>query len=455
MTALNKHSEIKDFTQGSLSAHLIKFAIPVLLSNLMMVLLNSVDLIVVGYKLGEIGTSAVTIGGSVAMFLNAFIGGFSSAAQVIIAMMIGAGEKKKISRFISTVCGFVSLIAVLSMAVMIPLTGTMLGLLNTPAETYEGAFRYSIICLFGIVPIYAYHIISAIVRGMGDSKHPFIFIATACGLNIVLDVVFVIGFDMGVGGAALATVIAQLASVIFSVILISKKREAFELFIKPIDFLKWDKSNLLKFLRLAIPMAINNSAIQIAGMFISSLTNNFGVSVSAFAGVRSNISITVDLMLGAIATSGAMIIGQNIAAGKIKRANGTLLRVGGITMSSSLALITVFLLFPIQLFGIFTKEASVLELVYPYLPILIFSFINAGIRPVTRALIEGSGNRTINLITALFDAIVARIGFALIFGIWLNWGYLGFWFGATLAELVPIIIGVIFYLVGAWKVSKK
>jgi Na+-driven multidrug efflux pump len=118
-------------------------------------------------------------------------------------------------------------------------------------------------------------------------------------------------------------------------------------------------------------------------------------------------------------------------------------------------LITAFLLFPIQLFGIFTKEASVLELVYPYLPILIFSFINAGIRPVTRALIEGSGSRKINLITALFDAIVARIGFALIFGIWLNWGYLGFWFGATLAELVPIIIGVIFYFVGAWKVSKK
>lgn len=455
MTALNKHSEIKDFTQGSLTAHLIKFAIPVLLSNLMMVLLNSVDLIVVGYKLGEIGTSAVTIGGSVAMFLNAFIGGFSSAAQVIIAMMIGAGEKKKISKFISTVCGFVSLIAVLSMAVMIPLTGTMLRLLNTPTETYDGAFIYSIICLFGIVPIYAYHIISAIVRGMGDSKHPFIFVATACGLNIVLDIVFVIGFDMGVGGAALATIIAQLASVIFSVILISKKREAFELFIKPIDFFKWDKSNLLKFLRLAIPMAINNSAIQIAGMFISSLTNNFGVSVSAFAGIRSNISIMVDLMLGAIATSGAMIIGQNIAAGKIKRVNGTLLRVGGITISASLALITAFLLFPIQLFGIFTKEASVLELVYPYLPILIFSFINAGIRPVTRALIEGSGNRTINLITALFDAIVARIGFALIFGIWLNWGYLGFWFGATLAELVPIIIGVIFYLVGAWKVSKK
>jgi putative MATE family efflux protein len=288
---------------------------------------------------------------------------------------------------------------------------------------------------------------------MGDSKHPFLFIFTACGLNIVLDIVFVLGFNMGVGGAALATVIAQLVSVIFSIILLVKKRKDFELNIKLSDFFKWDKENLSKFLKLAIPMAINNSAIQIAGMVISSLTNDFGVSVSAFAGIRSNIAITVDLMLGAIATSGAMLIGQNIAANKIKRVNGTLLRVGIITLSSSLALIIAFLIFPIQLFGIFTKEEGVLEIVYSYLPILVFSFVNAGIRPITRALIDGSGNKQINLITALLDAIVARIGFALIFGVWLGWGYLGFWFGATLAEVVPIIIGIVFYFTGKWKIK--
>ena len=454
MTALKKHSEIKNFTQGNLTAHLVKFAIPVLLSNLMMVLLNSVDLIVVGYKLGEVGTSAVTIGGSVAMFLNAFIGGFSSAAQVIIAMMIGAGEKRKISKFISTVCGFVFLIAILSMAVMIPLTGTMLRLLNTPPEAYDGAFRYAIICLFGIVPIYAYHIISAIVRGMGDSKHPFIFIATACGLNIVLDIVFVIGFDMGVGGAALATVIAQLVSVVLSFVVLVKKKDAFELTIKFKDFFNWDKKALLMFIKLAIPMAINNSAIQIAGMVINSMTNDFGVTVSAFAGIRANIATTVDLILGSVATAGAMIIGQNIAAKKLKRVNGTLIRVGIISLSVSVMLIILFLAFPVSIFGIFTKEASVLALVYPYLPILIFSLMNAGLRPVTRALIDGSGNKRINLIVALLDAIVARIGLAIVFGVLLKWGYMGYWFGVTLAELVPIIIGVMFYFTSVRKIAK-
>ncbi len=454
MATLIKRSEIKDFTEGNLTSHLIKFAIPVLLSHFMMILLNTVDMIVVGQKLGEAGTSAVSIGGSVAMFLNAFIGGFSSAAQVIIAMMVGAGKKNKISRFVSTVCGFIFVIGILSMCVMLPLTNTMLNLLNTPSEAYSGAFQYSRICLFGIIPIFAYHIISAIVRGLGDSKHPLIFITVACSLNIVLDIIFVLFLDMGVGGAALATVIAQLVSVVFSVVFLVRKREAFELNMKLKDFVKWNRGDLLKFVKLAIPMAINNSAIQVAGMVVNSLINGFGVSVSAFAGIRANIATTVDLILGSLAAAGAMIIGQNIAAGKVKRVNGVLIRVGAISLCIALLLAVLFLIFPMQLFGIFTSDQDVLSIVQGYLPILMLSFVFAGLRPMVRSLIDGSGNRKINLIVALLDAIVARIGLALIFGILLNGGYMGFWFGTTIAELIPILIGIVFYITGIWKNAK-
>ena len=452
---MKKSTEIKNFTEGNLTSHLVRFAIPVLLSHLMMVLLNTVDMIVVGQRLGEIGTSSVSIGGSVAMFLNAFIGGFSSAMQVIIAMKIGAGKHRQISKFVSTVCGFVFITAIASILIMLPCTDLMLKLLNTPSESYEGARWYALICIGGIIPIYFYHIISAIFRGLGDSKHPFIFIFIACGLNILLDFIFVLGFDMGVGGAAIATVIAQLVSVVLSVIVLVRKREAFGLTVQIKDFYRWDKKELLRFIKLAIPMAINNSAIQIAGMVINSMTNDFGVTVSAFAGIRANIATTVDLILGSVAAAGAMVIGQNIAAGKLKRVNGALIRVGAISLTASALLIVLFLVFPGWIFGIFTKEKSVLELVYPYLPILIFSLVNAGIRPVTRALIEGSGNKKINLIVALLDAIVARIGLAVIFGILLKWGYMGYWFGTTLAELVPILIGVIFYFVSVRKKLRK
>lgn len=451
MTNVKNQTEIRDFTKGNLSTQLLKFAIPVLLSHLMMVLLNTVDMIVVGQRLGEAGTSAVSIGGSVAMFLNAFIGGFSSAAQVIIAMLIGGGEKRRISRFVSTICGFIFLCAIASMCIMIPLTDAMLNLLNTPSEAYLGAYEYSRICLFGIIPIFAYHIISAIVRGMGNSKYPLIFITIACGLNIVLDIIFVLALDMGVGGAALATVIAQLVSVVLSVIMLIVKRKSFELSIKMRDFVFWDKRELGKFVKLAIPMAISNSAIQIAGMVINSLTNSFGVSVSAFAGIRSNIATTVDLILGSVSAAGAMIIGQNIACGNLKRVKGVLIRVGAITLSVALLLALMFLIFPLQLFGIFTAEKEVLKIVPSYLPILMLSFVSAGIRPVTTSIINGSGNKRINLIIALFDATISRIGFALLFGIWLKGGYMGLWFGVTIAELVPIIIGIIFYFSGVWK----
>ncbi|MBQ9744569.1 MAG: MATE family efflux transporter [Clostridia bacterium] len=452
---MQKGAEIKNFTEGNLTSHLVKFAIPVLLSHFMMILLNTVDMIVVGQKLGESGTSSVSIGGSVAMFLNAFIGGFSSATQVIIAIMIGTGRHKQISKFISTVCGFVFVIAIASIFIMLPFTDLMLDLLNTPCEAYEGAYEYALICIFGIIPIYFYHIISAIFRGLGDSKHPFIFISVACGLNIVLDVAFVLWLNMGVGGAAIATVIAQLVSVVLSFTVFAKKKDAFGLTIKIKDFYSWDKGELSKYIKLAIPMAINNSAIQIAGMVINSLTNDFGVTVSAFAGIRANIATTVDLILGSVAAAGAMIIGQNLAAGKLKRVNGTLIRIGVITLSASAMLIVLFLICPVSIFGIFTKENSVLELVYQYLPILIFSLVNAGIRPVTRALIDGSGNKRINLIAALIDAIVARIGLAIIFGVLLEWGYMGYWFGTTLAELVPILIGVAFYFISVKKILRK
>ena len=445
MITSQKKTAIRVFTEGNLTSQLIKFAIPVLLSHLMMVLLNTVDMIVVGYKLGEAGTSAVSIGGSVAMFLNAFIGGFSSAVQVIIAMKIGSGKREGISRLVATVCGFISVAAIASMLIMLPLTNTMLWLLNTPPESYSGAFEYSRICLFGIIPIYFYHIISAIFRGMGDSKNPLIFITTACGLNIVLDVVFVLGFDLGVGGAALATVLAQLVSVIFSFSLLIKRRKLYELKFGARDFVRWDGRALGGFLRLAIPMALNNSAIQIANMVISSLINDYGVTVSAFSGIRANIATTVDLILGSLAAAGAMIIGQNIAAGKLKRVNGTLLRVFIISACTSCVLILLFLLFPIGIFKIFSEEESVLGLVKPYLPILIFSLVNAGVRPTVRALFDGSGNKKINVIVALVDALLSRIGLALLFGYVFGLGYMGLWFGITCAELVPIFIGVIFY----------
>ena len=454
-TLKTKKSNLRDFTQGPILVPMLRFAFPLLLANLMMIMLNTVDMVVVGQVEGEVGSSAISIGGQVATFINVFINGFSAAGQIIISRLVGAKERNKISRFIATMMGFLFVAAIAFMAVFIPLNKTVLELLNTPEETFSAAYSYSIICLIGIIPIFAYHAISSVVRGMGDSKHPFLFIFIACGLNIVLDILFVAVFRWGVAGAAIATVIAQLVSVLFSIGFLYIKRAEFELTLRFRDFIFWDKEALSEFLRLGIPLAIKNSAIQISAMIVNSFTNDFGVSVSAFSGIRSNIATTTGLLLGAITNAGTMFIAQSLAAGEFKRVKKVMLRVGSISVSLSLLFSVLILCFPMQIFGIFTSESAVLAIVASYLPIAVLGFLEQGVASVTAALMNGSGNKTINLVVALLDAIVARISLAYIFGVMLDWGYLGFWLGSSLAGIVPILVGVVFFVTGIWKRSAK
>lgn len=444
-------SEIKDFTTGSIPKHLIGFAVPILLGNLMMVLLNTVDMAVVGRVLGEAGSSAISIGFGVAMFVNTFVWGFSGAAQIQISHLVGASERERISSYISTVAGVVLIFAIAIMTITIPLCKTLLNLVNTPPEAYLGAYYYALINLIGIVPIFAYQVLSAFVRGLGDSKHPFYFITIACGLNIVLDILFIGLLHFGVAMAAVATVFAQLVSVICSITFLHKNRQRFELTIKPKDFLKWNKVFAINFLKLSIPISLKNCAIYGAALVLTSLVNKFGVTISAFSGIRDNINITILLLINCIATSGAMIIGQNLAARKISRVLKTMGWVAIFALSSTIIITTAFILYPEQIIGLYTQEREVLKLARPYIPIAIITFLGIGINAIFRPLIEGSGNNKINIWIALLDAILARIGLAYLFGIILNKGYMGIWFGCALAEYVPILIGIVFLLSGVWK----
>lgn len=444
-------TEIRDFTDGRILGHLIRFGIPILLGNLMMILLNTVDMIVVGQVLGEAGSSAISVGGSVSTLVNVLVNGFAAAAEIQLSHLIGRGERDRISRYIAGVSGFLLMCAVGLMLLLIPLNGTVLRLLNTPKEAYSAAYSYSLICLVGIPPIFAYHVISAFLRGMGDSRHPLFFITLACGLNILLDVLFVAVLGMGVAGAAIATVIAQLVSVIFSLCLLVRRRADFGLSFSIRALFRLDRAVVGDYLRLAVPLAIKNAAIQLSAMLVASFTNDFGVTVSAFSGIRNTIATTAGLVMNCMGSAGSVILGQNLAAGQLGRVRRTMLDVGFVTVGIGIFLSLAFCLFPMQLFGIFTSEEAVLALAVPYLPIAVLSFLCSGVRQVTRILIDGSGNRRINLYIALLDAIVARVGFALLFGIALDLGYMGFWLGSTLAGYVPILIGVVFYLSGAWK----
>lgn len=451
-------SHIKDFTQGNITKQLIAFSLPLFLSNLLQVVYNMVDMIVVGNVLGKAGTSAVSVGGDLNHLLIFVVMGFSSAGQVLIARYIGAKERGKIGRFIGTMGGFLAVSALIITCISLVFQDTLLALMNTPTEAYGGARDYSVICMIGLIFIYGYNVVSAILRGMGDSKHPFLFISIAAVLNVALDLLFVATpLNMGAGGAALATVISQAVSFIACVVFLVKRKREFELDIKLRDFFFWDSEMLSNLVKLGTPMAIKMAAIQVSKLFVNSWINSYSVAVSAFAGIANKISSIANLISSAMNTAGSTIVGQNIVAGEFGRVKKVLLVLAAITLSVSIVLSLLICILPDQIFGIFTGEgdADVLALAPGYIPIAVLLFVAAALRAVMNALINGSGNYKINFVTAIFDGIVMRIGLAVLFGLVLGMEHYGFWLGDALAGFTPFLIGIVFYFTGWWKKGSR
>ena len=450
-------SQIKDFTSGPVTVPLIKFATPLFLSNLLQVFYNMVDMIVVGKVNGSIGTSAVAVGGDISNLLTFIAIGFANAGQVLIARHIGAGEKHKLSKFIGTISGFLAVCAVIMSVVGILLQEQLLRLMNTPEASYVGAAQYSIICMSGMVFIYGYNIVSAILRGMGDSKHPFMFIAIAAVVNLVLDIVFVVIIPLGPAGAAIATVVGQATSFITSLIFLSKRREQFELNITKRDFIRWDREMLAELCKLGTPIAIKSCSVQVSKLFVNSFINSYGIAVSAFAGIANQISSTANLISTAVNTAGSTMVGQNLAAEKYERLKKILLNLTVIMMSVAMLLSVLFCVFPNEIIGLFAKDndPEVMALIPGFLPIAVILFFGASARAVMNALLNGSGNSKINFVTAILDGIVLRIGLSILFGITLGMGCYGFWLGDALAGFTPFFIGIVFYLSGKWRISKK
>ena len=414
-----------------------------------------IDMMIVGNVLGKSGLSAVSVGGDVSNFLTFVAMGFSNAGQVLIARYIGARERHKLGKFVGTMSSFLISCAVFLSVVGLLFQKEILQVMNTPPEALEGALHYSGVCMAGLVFIYGYNIVSAILRGMGDSKHPFIFISMAAVINLILDIVFVMGFGMGPGGAALATVISQAISFLTCAVFLTKNRQKFELNIGMREFLHWDKEMLSSLIKLGAPMAIKSASVQVTKLFVNSWINSYGVAVSAFVGIANKVASIANLISTAMNTAGSTMVGQNLAAKEYERVKKILKQLAILTLSVSTLMSVAVCLFPNEIFGIFTSESDVLVIVGGYVPIAVLVFYGSALRAVMNALINGSGNYKINFATAILDAIVLRIGLALLFGLALGMEHYGFWLGDALAGFTPFWIGLIFYFSGGWKKTGK
>ena len=312
----------RELTSGSVMKNLLFFSLPYLLSFFLQTLYGMADLLIIGQYGGVADTTAVSVGSQVMHMLTVMIVGLAMGATVNIGQAIGGRDNRRAALFTgNTVTLFMGLSSVLTLLLLI-LRSAIGFAVSTPADAAAGTVDYLTICFIGIPFITAYNIISAVFRGMGDSKSPMYFIAVACAANIALDYLFIGALGMGPAGAALGTVLSQAISVIISLIVI--KRRSTGLALTKAD-IRPNKQIIGRILKIGIPVAMQDGFIQIAFMVITVIANRRGLNDAAAVGIVEKIIgflfLVPSSMLSAVSALGA----QNIGAQKPERARKTLL----------------------------------------------------------------------------------------------------------------------------------
>jgi putative MATE family efflux protein len=441
---------VRDLTNGSVARQLLVFALPLFVSNALQAVYNMVDMIIVGQFIGGAGMSAVSIGGDLLHLLTFVSMGFASAGQVLIARNVGAGKMKEVSETIGTLFSFLLAASVLISVVCFALRYPIMHALNTPPESFSYAMDYMVTCIVGLVFIYGYNIVSAVLRGMGDSKRPFVFVGVAAVLNIILDYLFVVVFHMEVFGAALATVIGQGVSFVSSLIYLYIKRQSFGFDFRLKSFAIRRRS-LKPLVMLGIPMAIQSAAVNFSKVLLMSLINLEGVLYSALAGIFNKINVIGGVVSMSFTAAGSSMVGQNLGAKKYERVPRILATIAVIGLAMFSVMTVVMIAIPEKVFGMFTSDIAVLSLANILIVPMILNFYGAATRSISFALINGSGNTKLNLAVALIDGILMRIGLAALLCFSFSMGSLGCWYGDAIAGFMPLLIGLVFYLSGKWR----
>lgn len=443
-----------DLTHGSILPLLMRFALPLFVSNALQAVYNLVDMVVVGQYVGGAGMSAVSIGGDILHLITFLAMGFSSAGQVLIAQDTGANEPERVKKTIGTMFTFLLAVALGMSVICYLLRFRILEWLHTPPESYDYTMDYTVTCVYGLVFIYGYNIVSAILRGMGDSKRPFMFIGIAAVLNIILDIVFVRFCGLSVFGAALATVIGQGVSFVASLIYLYAHKESFGFDFKRQSF-RVDGPALRRLTALGVPMAIQSAAINLSKIVLTSWINLSGVLYSALAGIYNKTITMGGIVSNSFTAAGSTMVGQNLGARKYERVPVILRTVLSITVSLAVLAALAMLFFSPSIFALFTGDAEVLmQAGILVLPIML-DFFGSATRAMAFSLINGSGNTRLNLAVALLDGMVSRVGIAALLGFGLGMGCRGFWMGDALAGFVPMLIGCVYFFSGRWKMAAE
>ena len=311
----------KNLTTGSVFKNIALFSLPYFLSYLLQTLYGMADLYIIGQFEDVASTTAVSIGSQVMHMLTVMIVGLAMGATVSIGQAIGGGDKKKAAYGIGNTVTLFMAVSIVLTVILVVLVRPITAVMSTPADAVPGTVNYLTICFIGIPFITAYNVISAIFRGMGDSKSPMYFIAVACAANIGLDYLFMGVCHIGPAGAALGTTLSQAISVIVSLAVILKRKMGVS--VSKADF-KPQRPVMGKILKIGVPVAFQDGLIQIAFIVITIIANHRGLNDSAAVGIVEKVMSFLFLIPSSMLSTVSALGAQNIGANKPKRAVATL-----------------------------------------------------------------------------------------------------------------------------------
>lgn len=443
----------KDFTQGNIARQLFFFAIPFMASNALQVLYSTIDMIIVGEYVGTPGLSAVSQSSQIVNFATMVCLGFSNAGQVLLAQALGAKKRKEMNDIIGTLFTFIAAVALIFTCGMLFAQGWILDTMKIPDESYEMARDYLVICSAGLVFTAGYNMVSAVLRGMGDAKRPFLFIGIASAVNLVLDIIFTGFLGWGVAGAAWATIIGQAASFIFSLFYLYRKKESFGFDFQIQSFIpKFKYVGMIG--ALGTPMAIQSGCINLSMLVVNAMINDIGVVASATFGVGVRIDDIINKISQGIQYAAVPMISQNIGAEKPDRAK----KVVHVAWIYSAALTVFFIILYVtlgkQLFMIFSDDPLVHDMSDEFIKAILWMFPALSVMRGSGAFIQGIGNAKLSMVLALLDGVVLRVGLSWLFGIYFGWGFFGFVLGYGLAPYGFAIPSMIYFLAGKWQKRK-
>ena len=440
----------KDFTKGNIVWQLLMFTLPFMASNALQVLYSTIDMVIVGKYVGTPGLSAVSQSSQILSFATMVCLGFSNAGQVLISQALGAGKRKEINEIIGTLFGLILGIGLFLSCVILMARQWIMSVMNIPAESWEMAADYMIICGGGLVFTAGYNMVSAALRGMGDSRRPFLFIGIASFVNLILDILFTGMLGFGVAGAAWATIIGQAVSFLFSIYYLYRSREAFGFDFRRKSFIP-RKKYVKMIAELGTPMAIQSGCINLSMLFVNAMVNNVGVVASATFGVGVRIDDIINKISQGLQFAAMPMISQNIAAGERKRSRQVVWFVWLFSFVLMAFFIAVYYVFGRQLFMLFSDDTKVHDMSATFIRAILWMFPAMSIMRGSNAFIQGIGNAKLSMVLALLDGVVLRIGLSWLFGIVLDWGFFGFVLGYGLAPYGCAVPGMIYFLSEVWQ----